>query len=208
VRDHRRWLGVTATLGTAAAALAIAASAAALSSPTTRTRVFLESNNAPDISRAMCDAMGGCGPTVEAPVTLVSGQAYSIRVTGTVSPWSFYINPCGKPEPRPEFPTPGLVTMTAEDAQFLFASHLRGAGGRCHPMPFKRGMFQINLGSGWFHPIAVGNPSVPSGDQGRVQHPYRFRVIGQGARPRFRYVDNHPSDNNGAFKIVITPAPS
>jgi hypothetical protein len=194
-------------LGSAlAAVLAIGAASAALAASPSVT-VFLQSNKGPDISRAQCAAMGGCGPTVEAPIILKAGQSYSIRVTGTVSPWSFYINPCGKPEPRPEYPTPGLVTQTAEDAQFLFASHLRGSAGQCHTLPFKRGMFQINLGSGWFHPIAVGNPSQPSGNVGKDQHPYTFRLIGQGVRPRFRYVDNHPSDNDGAFKIVISAEP-
>ncbi len=168
-----------------------------------RTVVFLASNNAPDVTPEMCMASQGCGSQVTAPVTLKAGQGYAIRVTGTVSPWSYWHEPCGKPEPRAEFPTPGAVTPTGDDAQFRFAIHLH-----CHrSIPFTMPLFQINLGSGWFHPIAVGNPSKPSGNRGKVQHPYTFRVLGEGVEPQFRYVDYHPSDDNGQFKIVITKAP-
>jgi hypothetical protein len=196
---------------TAFAALAAAGTAAVIGTSAFasahQTVVFLASNNAPDVTQEVCLAEQGCGAHVTAPVTLRSGQSYDIRVSGTVSAWSFWREYCGKPEPRAEFPTPGLATPTGDDAQFRFAIHGPRRGRQCRSTPFTMPLFQINLGSGWFHPIAVGNPSKPSGNHGRVQHPYTFLVVGQGAQPQFRYDDFRPSDDNGKFKIVVGETP-
>lgn len=202
---HRR---LRRTMFTAFAASGIAAviGTAALASGH-RTTLFLVSTNAPDVTQATCVAAQGCGPTVTAPVTLKAGQGYAINVTGTVSSWSYWHEPCGTPESHAEFPTPGPVAPTGDDAQFRFAIHLRLHGRCSRPVPFKLPIFQINLGSGWFHPVAVGKPSKPSGNHGKVQHAYTFLVVGQGVQPQFRYNDYHPSDNNGKFEIVISEAP-
>jgi hypothetical protein len=182
-------------------------SAAALAG-TPATTVFLRSNEGPDISQAACRAAHGCGPTVKASVLLSAHQSYTIRVTGTISVWNFWAAAhCGTPEPRPEYPTAGEITPTGDDAVFRFAIHMRDPSGRCDPVPFRSGLFQMNLGSGWFSPSALGNPRTPSRDHGDDQHPYAFRVIGQGVAPRFRFVDYHPSDNHGKFKIVISAEP-
>jgi hypothetical protein len=193
-----------------AAVLAIVAAVTA-SSPawgsTTRTVVYLAVNKGEDVSRAACRARGGCGPEVKAPLVLAAHRVYSIRVSGTVSVWGFWVShPCGRPESRPEFPTSRPTTPTGDDAQFRFAYHLQPSSG-CRPLPRREPIFQLNLGSGWFHPIALGNPSKPSSNNGDVQHPYRFRAIGEGVVPEFRFVDYHPSDNNGEFRIVISRAP-
>lgn len=190
-----------------AAGIAVAAVSAASASPPP-TVVYLASNAGPDITAEACAAQHGCGPMVSAPTVLRAGQSYTIRVQGTISAWSYWVaHPCGNPEPRAEFPTPGPLTPTSDDAQFRFAIHLRPIGS-CAPLPRKTTLFQINLGSGWFHPIAVGNPSRPSQRRSESdQHPYLFRVIGQGVAPSFRYVDYHPSDNNGKFKISISAEP-
>lgn len=193
-----------AVAGAAAALCAGALSAAAFGSGASST-VFLISNQGPDITPAQCQAMGGCGPTVTAPLRLARGQTYLVHVTGTISVWGFWVaHPCGHPLARPAYPIPGVPnTPTGDDAVFRFAIHLRPANGRCVRLPIKMGLFQINLGSGWFVPTAVGNPSKPSRDHGD-QHPYTFMVTGQGERPRFRFVDNHPSDNDGEFKITVS----
>lgn len=197
--------------GSLAAAVAGACgllSAAALAG-TPATTVFLKSNDGPDISQAACRAAHGCGPMLKAPVVLTANQSYTIRVTGTVSAWSFWATAhCGTPEPRPEYLTSGTTpTPTGDDAVFRFAFHMRDPSGRCDRVPYRSGLFEMNLGSGWFAPRALGNPTTPSSDHGGDQHPYTFRVTGQGVAPRFRYVDYHPSDNNGKFKIVISAEP-
>jgi hypothetical protein len=179
---------------------AIAVPATAGGSAASRT-LFLQSNRGADISPAACNARHGCGPEVFASEALSTGRRYTVRVSGTISVWSFWVRqPCGRPEAAPEFPTAGARTQTSDDAQFRFAVHLRP----CRQMPFKMGLFQINLGRGWFHPTALGNPSTPSGDVNGEQHPYSFLVVGRGVEPGFRFVDNQPSDNNGAFRIVIS----
>ncbi len=164
--------------------------------------VYLVSNDAPDSSHALCNANFGCGPVVTAPITLRNGKRYLIRVSGTISVWHFWApDPCGKPEPAPEFPT-GPTTPTGDDAQFRFAINNPGPNG-CAPTPVKTNFFQINLGSGWFHPIALGDPSTPSRDRHHSQHPYYFSVTGEGVQPMFRFIDFHSSDNDGKFQIVI-----
>jgi hypothetical protein len=204
VRDGARGAHV-ALLAMFASAI-VSSAALGATSPTV---VFLASNNGKNITRAECAARRGCGPQVTAPVVLQSGHRYKIVVAGTVSVWEFWPAPCGRPEPRPEFPTSptrGFATPTGDDAQFRFAFHVAGRG-ECHPLPRKSSLFQINLGSQWFHPIAVDNPTTPSGDQGGVQHPYTFVVTGAGREPKFRFVDHHPSDNTGKFRIAISPQP-
>lgn len=176
-------------------------SAAALgSTPTTTT--YLVSNHGRDISPATCNARGGCGPEATANLVLRTGQSYTIRVSGTISVWDFWSDPCGSPLPHPQFPTPGQSTPTGDDILFRFADHVHFSGNRCEPLPRRTGLFQINLGSGWFLPTALGNPSRPT-----RSHEYSFRVVGQGAQPRFRFVDYHPSDNDGKFRIVIHAEP-
>jgi hypothetical protein len=192
-----------------AAAIAIAVAATASSAAlgaSSETVVYLASNKAKNISQSECIRRHGCGPEVTAPVILDSAHQYMILVTGTVSVWEFWPKACGKPEARPEFPTRPRNTPTGDDAQFRFGFHLADRKD-CRLLPFKSGLFQINLGSGWFHPIAVGNPSQPSADQGDVQHPYTFLVTGHGSEPKFRFVDFHPTDNSGKLKIVLSAAP-
>lgn len=200
----RRLLAVgTAVVATAAAA----GGAVAVAAPSGTSTLYLNSHGsaASDVSRAQCVAEGGCGPTVAAPSALISGQTYTIQVSGTVSAWDAWgYKRCGKPQPSPEYKSPGVAsTPTEDDAQFRFA--WTSQGGACpKPLPQKSGLFQMNLGNGWFHPVAVNDPSRPSRDRNGLQHPYIFQVTGTGATPQFRFVDYHPSDNDGEFKIVIS----
>jgi hypothetical protein len=53
------------------------------------------------------------------------------------------------------------------------------------------------------HPIANGDPSKPSANKRTTQHPYTFSFTGEGVAPQFRFVDFHPSDNSGQFRITI-----
>jgi hypothetical protein len=206
-----RWLARsgarTACASVGAFAIAAAAGSVAWGS-TSETVVFLASNKGHDVTPAQCIARGGCGPEVTAPVVLASGQRYLINVSGTVAVWNTWRREsCGKPEARPEFPSSGVNTPTSDDAQFRFAIHRLHLGRRCRSLPFKMPLFQMNLGKGWFHPIAVGDPSQPSSDQGSVQHPYTFEAIGAGVAPSFRFDDNHPSDNSGEFRIATSAQP-
>src|SRR5215475_11023752 len=122
------------------------------------------------MTKAACQALGGCGPTVAARTALAAHRRYTIRVSGTVSAWNFWADtPCGKPERRPQFPTSKTTTPTGDDAVFQFASHLPN-GADCPQLPAKTSSFQINLGDGWFHPTAAGNPSRPSRDISHQQH--------------------------------------
>jgi hypothetical protein len=136
---------------------------------------------------------------VTAPVVLLPGHTYSVRVTGTIAVWNFWPSKfCGHALPRPLYPTPGPNVMTSDDAVFRFAVH---SNVRCPKLPFHTGLFQINTGSGWFVPTAVGNPQQPTGG---AEHPYRFLIHGQGVAPQFRFVDYIVSDNHGSFRIVIS----
>ncbi len=179
------------------------------------TSVYLESHNATDApSGSFCSGASllapttppGCGSEVTAPVVLASGTSYTATVTGAVSAWgSWPFNRCGKPEPSSQFASPGISNKPAgDDAQFRFAIPLYGI--KCHFKVQKTAYFQANLGGGWFHPVAVNGPSKPSGDNKSPteQHPYTFTFVGEGVAPQFRYIDHHPSDNSGQFKIAIT----
>jgi hypothetical protein len=190
-----------AAAGVAAIAVAGALSAAASGSPASST-VFLISNRGVDITEPQCDAQGGCGPEVSDPMVLAAGQSYTVKVSGTVSVWNVWSDrPCGHPL-KAAYPTPGRNTPTSDDAVFRFAFRTRALG--CPPLPRHMGLFQINVGSGWFTPVAVGNPTRPSGDDHGLQHPYTFIVKGIGAHVEFRFVDPHPSDNSGKFKIEVS----
>jgi hypothetical protein len=147
----------------------------------------------------------GCGSSAQAPVILSQGIKYDVTVVGAVSIWGGWPRRrCGKREPRSQFASPGIANMPAgDDAQFRFARPLDR--GECGRLPEKTAFFQVDLGSGWFHPVANGNPSKPSGDdEGHDQHPYTFTFTGEGLEPQFRFIDYHSSDNSGRFKIVVS----
>ncbi len=147
----------------------------------------------------------GCGDAVTAPTAMTSGDTYAVTVIGAVSAWGTWAyRLCGKPEPSSQFPSPGIAPRPAgDDAQFRFAKPLYV--GKCNRKPVKTSYFQVNLGSGWFHPIANGDPSKPSSDRnpGNNQRPYVFTMVGEGIAPQFRFIDYHPSDNSGMFQITI-----
>jgi hypothetical protein len=174
------------------------------------TTFFLDSYNATDATSAFCSGPSmletttppGCGNSVTAPLVLASGTVYKVKVAGTVSAWGAWpAHPCGKSEPSPQFPSSGRPsTPTGDDAQFRFADPL---GGSCPALPKKASYFQVNLGNGWVHPIANGDPSKPSANKRSTQHPYTFSFTGEGVAPQFRFVDYHPSDNSGQFRITI-----
>ena len=178
------------------------------------TTFYLDSYNAVDASHAFCSGANlltpttppGCGNEVTAPVVLEAGTSYTVNVIGAVSPWGpWSYRRCGKPEPSSEFASPGQVNRPAsDDAQFRFAIPLYM--GTCPRLPQKVSFFQVDLGGGWFHPVANGDPSRPSNDNDPAgdQHPYTFTFTGEGVAPHFRYFDYHPSDNSGRFKIVIS----
>ncbi len=177
--------------------------------------LFLDSHDPGNCVPAVYPMRDLCGsspppqsPTVTS-VELNAGARYRIHVSGTINPWGG-LGPkkCGNPEPAVQYPSPGQAPVPgADDAQFRLAL-TRDFGQPCrrHAYPQKAPHFEINLGHGWFHPIAVNNPSHPSRDTRGEQHPYTFLVTGQGQPVEFRYADYQPSDNNGQFKITITPA--
>ena len=202
-----------AAVGTAVMASSIAmATVVAPPSFTPSAWPYLASNGAANVTSALCRAENGCGPVVTAPTVLTNGTRYDIQVIGAVSPWSnwSYIQ-CGTPGPTSEFQIRGdrSPNPTSDDAQFRFAQTLYSGHCPTGKYPVKTNLFQINLGAGWVHPIAVGNPTQPSGDEDAAndQHPYTFLVTGDGVKPAFRYVDYYTSDNHGRFKITITAAP-
>jgi hypothetical protein len=196
----------TACAAAVVGGLAASAEGAASASET----LFLDAHQsaAHDMSHAACESAGGCGPTVQASTVLDSGTTYTIKVVGAVSVWDgWQFRRCGKPEPTPEFGSTGLSARPAnDDAQFRFAQTVTG-NQTCPKLPKKSALFQINLGdsAGWFHPTAIDNPTKPSGDNNAAndQHPYTFSVVGDGVAPAFRFVDYHPSDNDGEFRIQI-----
>lgn len=201
---------------TTLAAVSVVAFAAlvGVASATSTTTAYLNSYNATDASGSgfctgaamMTSTPPGCGSTTTVPVVLTSGTSYTATVFGAVSAWgSWPFNRCGKPEPSSQFASPAITNRPAgDDAQFRFAIPLYGA--KCHFKVVKTAFFQANLGSGWFHPVAINEPSKPSGDNKSPaeQHPYKFTFVGQGVAPQFRFVDYHPSDNSGQFKIAVT----
>jgi hypothetical protein len=207
VRQLSKLAVVVAISTLTCAALTSAASASST------TMAYLDSYNATDAANSgfctgptmMTSTPPGCGSTVTVPVVLTSGTSYTTTVTGAISAWgSWPFNRCGKPEPSSQFASTGISNRPAgDDAQFRFAIPLYGV--KCHFKVVKTAFFQANLGSGWFHPIAINEPSKPSGDNKSPteQHPYKFTFVGQGVAPQFRFVDYHPSDNSGQFKITV-----
>jgi len=195
---------------------ALAVSAAAASSASAATTFYLNSYNSTDAASAafcsspamMITTVPGCGNSVTAPIVFETGTVYTVKVVGSVSAWGAWPSVrCGKVEPSSQFPSPGRPNNpVGDDAQFRFAKPLYK--GSCPKLPQKTQYFQVNLGSKWFHPIANGKPSKPSPDNhktGGEQDPYTFTFTGEGAAPQFRYVDYHPSDNSGQFKITVNP---
>jgi hypothetical protein len=205
---RKRALGL---LGVSAISVVLAAVGAA-AAPAASTTFFLDSYNATDASVAFCSGASmlvpttppGCGNSIIAPLVFASGVTYKVKVAGAVSAWGAWpAHPCGKPEPASQFPSTGRPNMPAgDDAQFRFADPLSGA---CPSLPKKTSYFQVNLGSGWVHPIAKNDPSKPSGTRASsgAQHPYTFTFTGEGTAPQFRFVDFHASDNSGQFKITV-----
>lgn len=137
-------------------------------------------------------------------MVLTVGGTYTVTVSGAVSSWGRWpFRRCGKPDPSSQFGSPGIESQpTGDDAQFRFAAPL--SGGKCKKLPIRTSIFHVNLGTGWFHPVANGDPSKPSNDKTGAQHPYTFTFIGAGVSPQFRYIDYHASDNSGSFKIVVS----
>jgi hypothetical protein len=211
VFDRFRILGAAGVLAVGLAA-AIVIPAQAVS-----TTAYLDSFSATDASSpGFCSGPKmlepltpvGCGNSVTAPLVFETGVLYTVKVVGAVSSWGAWpYKRCGKPEPSSEFGSSAITNRPAgDDAQFRFAQPLYI--GTCHfNNPKKTSFFQVNLGSGWFHPVATPSPAHPSndGDKAGDQHPYSFTFTGQGVAPQFRYVDYHPSDNSGRFKITIEP---
>jgi hypothetical protein len=144
-------------------------------------------------------------------MVLSANTRYLVKVTGAVGVWglqTWTLGKCGKPSRAPEFRSPGAPSApAASDAQFTFASPKFAV--KCEALPIKSGTFQMKLSDrrAWFHPIAENRPRKPSTDRNGEQHPYTFIVYGENARPRFRYSDYHPSDNDGEFRIQIIPEP-
>jgi hypothetical protein len=207
-----KWFTVTVA---AVGALTLAAAPAGAATTT----FYLNSYDPSDASIAFCSGANllpavtppGCGGSVTAPVVLANGSTYTVSVVGAVSAWgSWPYRRCGKPEPSSEFASPGIANRPAgDDAQFRFAIPLYT--GKCVIAPKKSKLkkttfFQVDLGSGWLHPVADGDPKKPSDDNDKAddQHPYTFTFTGQGVAPQFRFIDYHPSDNSGRFRIVIT----
>jgi hypothetical protein len=200
---------LTAVAVTAGLTLLAAGSAGAAT-----TTLYLNSYNPTDATNSFCVGANmippvtpaGCGSSVTAPVVLGSQSIYTVSVIGAVSAWDQWpYRRCGKPEPSSQFASSGIANRPAgDDAQFRFAVPLYV--GKCTKLPKKTSYFQVNLGSGWFHPIANGEPSKPSNDNDKAgdQHPYTFTFTGGGVAPQFRYVDYHASDNSGRFKITIS----
>jgi hypothetical protein len=201
---------------TAISALATGLSALVLVAPAgaATTTIYLDSHNTTDAPNSFCSGSNmvpaltppGCGSSVTAPVVLTTGATYTVTVVGAVSAWGAWpYRRCGKPEPSSEFASSPIPNRPAgDDAQFRFAVPLYL--GKCTKLPKKTSYFQVDLGSGWSHPVANGEPSKPSNDNDKAgdQHPYTFTFTGEGVAPQFRFVDYHSSDNSGRFKITIS----
>jgi hypothetical protein len=190
------------------AVLSAVAVAPAMAAPTV---FYLDSYNATDATQAFCSANllpnptpPGCGNEVTAPMVFASGHTYLVLVSGAVSAWGGWpAVHCGTAEPSSYYPSSGVPNEPAgDDAQFRFAVPL--ATG-CPTLPKQTSLFQVDLGSGWFHPVGIAHPSKPSKDYPKLklQHPYLFTFTGEGIAPQFRFIDWHPSDNSGQFKIVV-----
>lgn len=198
-------------LGLAVVAPAAFAPASADAAGTT---FYLDSYNPVDASSmSLCTGPGmllsttppGCGNSITAPIVFEDGTVYTVKVTGAVSAWGAWPSSrCGRPKLAPEFPSPGRPsTPVGDDAQFRFA--IPTIHHKCPKTPKKTSLFQVNLGSGWLHPIANGDPVKPSKDDRKTgeQHPYTFSFTGEGGAPQFRFVDYYPSDNGGMFQITV-----
>ncbi len=177
------------------------------------TSFYLNSYNATDASSAFCSGTrmlstispAGCGTAITAPLVFANGTMYSVMVLGAVSAWGEWpFRRCGEPEPASQFASPGHANRPAgDDAQFRFAMPLYK--GSCAALPKKSSYFQVNLGSGWMHPVASDDPTSPAEDVEGAQHPYTFSMTGQGLAPQFRFIDYYASDNSGQFKITVGP---
>jgi hypothetical protein len=176
------------------------------------TTFYLDSYNAVDASHAFCSGANllptvtppGCGNSITAPVVLGTESSYTVTVVGAVSAWGAWPHRhCGKPAPSSQFASPGIANKPAgDDSQFRFASPLYL--GKCPKLPQKTSFFQVDLGNGWFHPVANGNQPSHDNDKASDQHRNTFTFTGQGVEPQFRFIDYHSSDNSGRFKIVVS----
>ena len=147
-------------------------------------------------------------------LTLKSGKQYKIIVTGTWSRWgaSYWQtlptgwSTCGTPERFAQIPS--LVApfgKVSSDAETNFAKldyQPNCASTSVNSTIGATTSFEINLGSGFYHPSAVGGPfTTPA-----PGHVYTYRVTGQGSKPQFRVVDQNTQDNYGQLAIAILPA--
>jgi len=188
---HLRQRAAAVMLGAAVVGL----TGASLASGAASASFFLDSYNANNAS-------GGNFAT--APIALVKGVSYRLKVHGTFSAWAVWPHTCGRPGRSAVYPSPAAdhqpATPVGNDAVFRFAQPSQR--GKCSAnLPIVTGTFQVNLGSGWkpFVPSG-GYPAEPTGGN----HAYVARIVGQGAKPQFRIVDWHTSDNNGRLLISIT----
>jgi len=144
--------------------------------------------------------------STQSALVLADGQHYTVTVKGTFSAWrGWAAYRCGKVAPAPIYRSPGRPDdPTGWDAEFKFAYPAYGKA-TCDKasLPKRASVFQVNSGSGWSHPSAVGGPF----GKPKKSHTYRYDVVGQDQPLGLRIVDNETRDNNGRFRVQIAPAP-
>lgn len=142
-------------------------------------------------------------PTAVGTNALEAGRAYVVTVEGTYSivPAGRWSHPavCGTPLVAPLFPSPGVENgPVGLDAELQFARTAdRGCSG---DYPRRHNRFQIDVGTGFRHVPAEGEPfAVPAGS-------YRYDVVGTGELPRFRVWDDPAADNYGQLRVTVAAA--
>ena len=135
---------------------------------------------------------------------LTTGKPYVVSVRGT---WSFFDTSsegklCGLPERRPMYPSPGVRNRRAvADAEWYFAQFARRCGDPSKIIvPGIR--FMLAPGDIYVNPVPLG----PTLTRPSPSHTYRYAVLGENRRLRFRIADVQPRDNYGRLRVVVRAA--
>lgn len=129
---------------------------------------------------------------------LAAGSIYEFTVVGTHSFWETgaWTTDCPHAEPNPAFPSPGTVNgQTAADPEYRFAQP------PCvddDPPVHQDLHFQFSLDGG-----ATYAHVEPVDPMFNPDHTYTYRVMGQGERAAFRFVDGRINDNYGVFRTTV-----
>jgi hypothetical protein len=141
-------------------------------------------------------------------ITLINGQSYSVRITGTFSLWddnTWKKGACsGTPEGSPMYPSQGVVNGPAgNDAIFFFAVP-RGYDAAtpqwcAWKLPSDADYIEFNTDDIKFYKLGPINSTY------NKSHQYEYRIYGKGKPLKIMLTDSNYSDNRGRLKIEITP---